>query len=228
MQVNICPVCGYVQIGEIDFHFCPVCGSPAETFREDTKIEHHANWDTKSRIMIQGMAETGHYQLGGKGTTRKFLNMDDLLFMPGQIAYPPLLDDEPISSQVILGKQAGCAALQTAAPPTQPSDNTAVIALLSKAKNQSAAGRMDGASADLERALRIEPRNPVLWHELARVRLEQGQYRQAEHMAAKSNMLAGTNRYLLAENWRIIGEARSRRGDPQGAREAFDKAEQSP
>ena len=122
----------------------------------------------------------------------------------------------------------GCAALQTAAPPKQPSDNTAVIALLSKAKNQSAAGRMDGASADLERALRIEPRNPVLWHELARVRLEQGQYRQAEHMAAKSNMLAGTNRYLLAENWRIIGEARSRRGDPQGAREAFDKAEQSP
>ncbi len=106
MRVNICPVCGYIQLGEIDFHFCPVCGSPAETFREDTKIEHYANWDTKSRIMIQGMAETGHYQLGGKGTTRKFMNMDDLLFMPGQIAHPPLLDDEAVSSQVILGKQA--------------------------------------------------------------------------------------------------------------------------
>jgi predicted negative regulator of RcsB-dependent stress response len=122
----------------------------------------------------------------------------------------------------------GCAALQTDAPPTQPSGNTAVIALLSKAKNQSAAGRMDAAGANLERALRIEPRNPVLWHELARVRLEQGQYRQAENMAAKSNMLAGTNRYQRAKNWRIIGEARSRRGDLQGAREAFEKAEQSP
>jgi tetratricopeptide (TPR) repeat protein len=73
--------------------------------------------------------------------------------------------------------------------------------------------------------LRIEPRNPLLWHELARLRLEQGQYRQAENMAAKSNMLAGANRYLQAENWRIIGEARSRRGDLQGAREAFEKAE---
>jgi predicted negative regulator of RcsB-dependent stress response len=122
----------------------------------------------------------------------------------------------------------GCAVMQTDAPPAEPSDNTAVIALLGKAKKRSAAGRMDEASADLERALRIEPRNPVLWHELARVRLEQGQYRQAENMAAKSNMLAGNNRYLQAKNWRIIGEARSRRGDLQGAREAFQKAEHSP
>jgi Tfp pilus assembly protein PilF len=122
----------------------------------------------------------------------------------------------------------GCAALRTDAPPVQPSDNTAVMALLSKAKNHSAAGRMNEAGANLERALRIEPRNPLLWHELARVRLEQGQYRQAENMAAKSNMLAGTHRYLQADNWRIIGEARSRRGDLQGAREAFERAEQSP
>lgn len=118
--------------------------------------------------------------------------------------------------------------MQSAAPPTQSSDNTAVMALLNQAESQSAAGRMDEAGANLERALRIEPRNPVLWHELARVRLEQGQYRQAENMAAKSNMLAGANRDLQAKNWRIIGEARSRRGDHQGAREAFERAEQSP
>lgn len=123
----------------------------------------------------------------------------------------------------------GCATMQTRidAPPTQPSDNTAVITLLNKAKGQSGAGQMDEAGANLERALRIEPRNPVVWHELAKVRLMQGQYRQAENMAAKSNVLAGTNRYLYAQNWRVIGEARSRRGDVQGAREAFEKAEQS-
>lgn len=122
----------------------------------------------------------------------------------------------------------GCAVSQTDTPPVQPPENTAVIALLNKAKKQSAAGRMEEASANLERALRIEPRNPLLWHELARVRLEQGQYRQAENMAAKSNMLVGTNRDQRAKNWRIIGEARSRRGDLQGAREAFEKAGQSP
>jgi Tfp pilus assembly protein PilF len=134
----------------------------------------------------------------------------------------------PLSILITALFMGGCAAVQTNAPPRQPSDNTAVIALLGKAKNQSAAGRMDEASSDLERALRIEPRNPVLWHELARVRLEQGQYRQAENMAAKSNMLARTSQYLQTENWRIIGEARSRRGDLQGAQEAFEKAEQSP
>jgi predicted negative regulator of RcsB-dependent stress response len=123
----------------------------------------------------------------------------------------------------------GCAALQTNAPAPQPSSgNTAVIALMHKAQQQSAAGRLDEARASLERALRIEPHNPVLWQELARVRLDQGQYRQAENLAAKSNVLARTDRYLQAKNWRIIGEARSRRGDLQGAREAFDKAEQSP
>ncbi|BBO91286.1 tetratricopeptide repeat protein [Desulfosarcina ovata] len=123
----------------------------------------------------------------------------------------------------------GCAGhQQIAVPPTQPSENTAVIALLNKAGDQSAAGQMDKASENLERALRIEPHNPVLWHELARIRLEQGQYRQAENMAAKSNMLAGTNRYLKAENWRIIGEARNRLGDLHGARDAFEKAESSP
>jgi predicted negative regulator of RcsB-dependent stress response len=120
----------------------------------------------------------------------------------------------------------GCAGMQqTEVPPTQPSDNTAVIALLNKAGDQAAAGQMDQASENLERALRIEPRNPVLWHELARIRLEQGQYRQAENMAAKSNLLTGTNRNLKAKNWRIIGEARNRLGDLQGAREAFQKAE---
>jgi len=50
------------------------------------------------------MADTGHYYLEGKGTTRKFPNMDDLLFMPGQISTPPLLDDESVLAEVILGK----------------------------------------------------------------------------------------------------------------------------
>lgn len=120
---------------------------------------------------------------------------------------------------------AGCAVLQPAAPPPEPSGNTAVVALLNKAQDQASFGQLDAAGANLERALRIEPRNPVLWQELARVRLEQGQYRQAENLAAKSNALCGSSRYLQAENWRIIGEARSRRGDLQGARSAFEKAE---
>ena len=118
----------------------------------------------------------------------------------------------PVIVWVAVFLLSGCAMTQPFAPP-EPSSNTAVLALVNKAHDEAAAGRMDAAGASLERALRIEPRNPVLWQELARVRLDQGQYRQAQNMAAKSNALAGGNRYLEAENRRIIDEAHRRRGD---------------
>lgn len=116
--------------------------------------------------------------------------------------------------------------LPPAEPPALavPSENSAVVALLRKSQEQSSAGQLDAASASLERALRIEPRNPVLWQRLARVRLEQKDYQQAENLAAKSNSLAGSDRRLRGENWRIIGEARSRRGDRAGAKAAFERA----
>ena len=114
------------------------------------------------------------------------------------------------------------------APPLQPapSENAAVVALLQKSQSQSSAGQLDAASASLERALRIEPRNPVLWQRLARVRLEQKDYLQAENLAAKSNALSGRDQRLRGDNWRIIGEARSRRGDRAGAKAAFERAAQ--
>ncbi|MHB1398969.1 MAG: tetratricopeptide repeat protein [Trichloromonadaceae bacterium] len=109
-------------------------------------------------------------------------------------------------------------------PLPAPSENAAVMALLQKSQGQSSAGQLDDAGASLERALRIEPRNPVLWQRLARVRLEQKDYPQAENLAAKSNTLAGRDQRLRSENWRIIGEARSRRGDRAGAKAAFERA----
>lgn len=120
----------------------------------------------------------------------------------------------------------GCMALRQDTPPPAPSTNSAVVALLSKASAQSTAGQLPEASASLERALRIEPRNPSLWQALARIRLEQGQYRQAENLAAKANSLVVADGVLRKENWRIIGQARTKQGDLQGARVAFDKAAQ--
>lgn len=120
---------------------------------------------------------------------------------------------------------AGCAGFLPSASETQPvSDNTAVVALMDTARTDIASGKLDTAVAPLERALRIEPQNPLLWQELAKLRLQQGQYQQAEGLAARSNGWAGGNKILRAENWRIIGEARLKRGDHQGAQAAFDKA----
>ncbi len=120
---------------------------------------------------------------------------------------------------------AGCAGFINQGPEGTPvSDNTAVVELVNAAHTASTNGKPDIAVASLERALRIEPRNPALWQELAKLQLQQGQYQQAEGLAARSNGWAGNDKTLRAENWRIIGEARLKRGDYPGAQAAFDKA----
>jgi predicted Zn-dependent protease len=134
---------------------------------------------------------------------------------------------------VILG---GCASVQQPAPvsepvpapvpaPAPPPQTPAVASLLASARTDAAAGRLVSAAASLERALRIEPRNPLLWQELARVRLRQGDYAQAESVAARSNSWAGNDTRLRAENWRLIAQAREARGDAAGARAALEAAD---
>jgi Tfp pilus assembly protein PilF len=108
---------------------------------------------------------------------------------------------------------SGCAAVAPAPSPTvpssPPSENAAVARLVKVARGESDAGRHASAAASLERALRIEPRNARLWHELARVRLKQGEHAQAEASARRSNAWAGSDAALRAENARLIEEART-------------------
>ena len=109
--------------------------------------------------------------------------------------------------------------------PAARTENLAIAALMDGARADAAAGRLTNAAASLERALRIEPRNPRLWQELARVRLKQGDYAQAESTAARSNSWAGSDNALRAENWRLIAHAREARGDAEGAKGALEAAE---
>jgi Tfp pilus assembly protein PilF len=129
---------------------------------------------------------------------------------------------------------AGCAAPppspepQPEAPPPvaapAPKENIAVAGLMESARADAAAGKLPNAAASLERALRIEPRNPRMWHELARVRFQQGQHAQAENVAVRSNSFAGEDKALRAENWKLIAETRKARGDNEGARQALEQA----
>src|SRR5262245_46237132 len=98
-----------------------------------------------------------------------------------------------------------------APPPNAKQETIAVAGLMESARSDVAAGRLANAAASLERALRIEPRNPRLWQELARVRLKQGQFAQAESMAMRSNTWAASDAALRAENDRIIEQARAGR-----------------
>lgn len=108
---------------------------------------------------------------------------------------------------------------------TPPIQSAAVASLMDGARIDVAAGRFAHAGATIERALRLEPRNPLLWQELARVRLRQGEYSQAESLAERSNSWAGGDHQLRADNWRLIAQAREARGDTAGARAARESAE---
>src|SRR4051812_43230382 len=98
-------------------------------------------------------------------------------------------------------------------PPPMPGparpESVAVAGLMDSARADASRGRLTNAAATLERALRIEPKNPRLWHQLALVRLRQGDYAQAESLAARSNTWAAGDAELKAANDRVIEEARA-------------------
>ena len=105
------------------------------------------------------------------------------------------------------------------------SSRPAVLKLLEKARRAAKAGQFDVAEAQLERALRIEPRNATLWHYMARLRLEQGRMEQAAGLAARSNSFEHDDASLQANNWRIIAHARYQQGDIEAANAAQARAD---
>ena len=109
-------------------------------------------------------------------------------------------------------------------PPVDRPQPPAVVALLDTAEQQANAGDLEAAAASLERAIRIDPRNPALWYHLATVRLSQGEARAAEQLAVKSNSLSTGNKSQQARNWELIARARRAQDDTAGAREAEQKA----
>ena len=101
--------------------------------------------------------------------------------------------------------------------------NRAVEVLVRRADDQKRDGDLTGASASLERGLRIAPNEPVLWNRLAAVRLDQKRFSQVEQLAKKSNDLNPSSR-LRADNWDLIANAREALGDKRGAKAARSKA----
>jgi tetratricopeptide (TPR) repeat protein len=141
---------------------------------------------------------------------------------------------KPGIALLLLVVLAACASTPPPEPGPPPSpfstlpphpETPAIASLIDNARLDSQAGRYGSAAASLERALRIEPRNPRLWQELSRVRLSQQDYAQAESCAQRSSSWAGDDKALRYENWQLIARAREARGDVAGARAATDAAE---
>ena len=96
-------------------------------------------------------------------------------------------------------------------PPYQPKLGPAA-SLYNQGEQHLRQGQLDKAEMFLERALRIEPRNPDYWHTMAEIRFQQGRKQEAIQCCLKSNSLAAGSRQLIARNNELIARAQAEDG----------------
>lgn len=103
-------------------------------------------------------------------------------------------------------------------PPKQYRLGPASSALVAQSHKQMTGGDFGLAAATIERAMRIEPDNPLLWIELGRVRYTAGDYSQADSMGHKALALATGDANAQSSAWRLIADSlRSRRRNEEAA-----------
>jgi tetratricopeptide (TPR) repeat protein len=95
-------------------------------------------------------------------------------------------------------------------PPAPVRENhlsPATLSLVTQAKTQLAHGDMDGASSTLDRALRIEPNNPLLWIQRGQLRLAENDAHQAEGCGRKALSLATGDHATQRQAGRLLADA---------------------
>ena len=108
---------------------------------------------------------------------------------------------------------------------TRPSVSPVLRRLLAKAETSRAQQNWTQSEVYLERALRIEPKNALVWHRMALVKLQQSKNNQAIQFASKSNTLARSDGGLKRRNWSVIAEANTALNRPVKADKARRKSQ---
>jgi hypothetical protein len=116
----------------------------------------------------------------------------------------------------------------TAPPPTtrQFHLGAAATALVAQAHRQAAGGDPQLAISSIERALRIEPDNPLLWIELGEIHESAGHFEQAGGIGHKALQLSTGDPHALSASWHLIAEslkARNRNGEAAEAQHRADE-----
>ena len=100
----------------------------------------------------------------------------------------------------------------------------ASTALVSQAQSQRKRGDFPGATISIERAMRIEPNNPLLWIEMGRLRMDQANFPQAESMGRKAlSMSVGDDR-TQSLAWQLIADSFKARGKNPQAQDALERS----
>lgn len=130
---------------------------------------------------------------------------------PGRSVRPS--DNEPSSIEQPAPPPA-TAPLPAPTPPPRPSPpprenhlSPATSSLVTQAHSLMTKGDLDGASSTLDRALRIEPNNPLLWIERGRLRLAENDPKQAEGCARKALALSSGDRAAQAQSGHLLADS---------------------
>ena len=138
-----------------------------------------------------------------------------------------------LSTPTEIGQIETEAGLQVAPPaplPQQrPRTEPAVLSpasrtLVNQAQAQRTKGDFPGATVSLERALRIEPNNPLLWLEMGRLRMDQRNYAQAVSMGRKSLSMSVGDDSTQSAAWKLISDSLRARGRNPEAEEAMERS----
>ena len=93
-------------------------------------------------------------------------------------------------------------------PPTRENRlSPATQSLVAQSRNLIAHGDLDAASSTLDRALRIDPNNPLLWIERGRLRLTENDAHQAEGCGRKALALASGDHSAQRQAGLLLADA---------------------
>ena len=134
---------------------------------------------------------------------------------------PAPIEDRELEERVRTPAREDSAGVQV-----YPLKNPAVAELTDQADRAESVGDLDQAAVLLERAMRIQPRDPELLQHMAEVQLQRGEYQQALSFATRSHDIGPRVGELCARNWRTMSLAHERLGNVPAASQAVDRAEQ--
>lgn len=158
---------------------------------------------------------TGTPQTSGATTAPAGSGSGPVLTTPTEVEQPP--------PETVI--EAPTVQIPKERPRTPPATlSPASRALVSQAQAQRQRGDLPGATVSLERALRIEPNSPLLWIEMGRLRMDQGNFPQAENMGRKAlSMSVGDDR-TQSLAWQLVGDALKARGKNPQAQDAYERS----
>jgi len=145
-----------------------------------------------------------------------------LLLMIGCSSQPPA----PVEEREVNTRVRAPASEESAGVQVYSLQNPAVKQLTAQAEGAERAGNLDQAGSYLERALRIQPRDPQVLQHMAEIKLQKEDYQQALNFAVRSYDSGPRVGEICSRNWRTISVAREHLRDINGANDAQARASQ--